>query len=147
VPLASLLGAIAPSVLNLRGAARPRHAATGRADAAAVAAACERAAVAAAAGEAEAEPLTLNVSGETSRGAPPAPAWGDAETEALVRELLEARPAAAARLGELWVHHSDIGDACAALRGPEPRNSHFPMKIAFEVKTHFSAKICENLTF
>ena len=41
VPLERLLQVIAPSILNLRGAARPRDEATGRADARAVAAACE----------------------------------------------------------------------------------------------------------
>ena len=84
MPLERLLQVIAPSILNLRGAARPCDAATGRADARAVAAACEGAAAACTATEL----LTLNVSGETARGAPAAPPWGDAET----RELVLPRP-------------------------------------------------------
>ena len=84
VPLERLLQVIAPSILNLRGAARPRDAATGRADARAVAAACEGAAAACTATEL----LTLNVSGETARGAPAAPPWGDPETRELVHIAL-----------------------------------------------------------
>lgn len=132
VQLERLLGAMASNVLNLRGADRPRDAVTGRADARAVAAAViEAAARCGGSGgggaggakngggmtpEQEAAALTLNVSGSTSRGQGTGPMWGDAETAMLVREL-RATPAAAGCLGELWVHHTDIGDASLATFG------------------------------
>jgi len=132
VPLERLLGAMASNVLNLRGADRPRDPVTGRADARAVAAAVvEVAARGAAAGaggagagarnggrQPEQEAVTLNVSGSTSRGQGAGPMWGDAETAVLVRELCATPNQTAARcLGELWVHHTDIGDASLVTLG------------------------------
>ena len=102
--LDGVLKALAPHVLDLRGALRPRRA-DGRADPRLVVQACVEAVQRA--GPAG-KPLTLNLSGVG--GAP----WGDAETEALVAGLCES--GAAAALGELWVHHTAISDgACEAL--------------------------------
>ena len=118
VPLDAVLGKVAPTVVDLRGAARPRDSLTGRADAAAAAAA---AAYAVALCSEPLSKVTLNLSGEGE------PAWTDAETQALVEAMLPSGRAHAAcsRLGGLWLHHTEVGDAsCAALARLLP---HTPM--------------------
>ena len=119
VELSALLGVVAGGgVVDLRGEGRPR-AANGRANAFACAKLAEDAAAALGAppgsgGGGDHEAVTLNVSGFGE------PAWGDAETENFVAALLGETgggfSSAAARLGGLWIHHTEIGDAsCASL--------------------------------
>jgi hypothetical protein len=102
---------MAPHVVDLRGAQRPRDARTGRADVPEVLRRLHKAAATAE------RPLTLNLSG--AEGA----AWGEVETTQLVQGLFRAARDAAddeadilAQLGELWLHHTQLNDvSCGEL--------------------------------
>ena len=108
---ALLFGQMAPHVVDLRGAQRPRDARTGRADVPGVLRRLHKAAATAE------RPLTLNLSG--AEGA----AWGEIETSQLVQGLFRAARDAGddeadilAQLGELWLHHTQLNDgSCGEL--------------------------------